>query len=153
MHERTSVQHPAGLAGRFALVVAFLAVAGTALADDTGPRQLSEEQRARLEERLTAVRARLDLSEEQKAALEPVLRESFEKRAEVLRSHGVTAESERPSRRETRGLVRDLKAVREETDAEVERILDERQMEEYRKIQAEAQDEMRERFREQRSGE
>jgi hypothetical protein len=45
-----------------------------------------------------------------------------------------------------------LKSVREATDAEVERILDARQLAEYRKIQDEARDEMRERLRSRSSG-
>ena len=57
---------------------------------------------------------------------------------------------ERPGRREMRALRRDLKAVREKTDAEVARILDERQLQEYRKIREEAQDGMRDRMRSRR---
>lgn len=131
------------------LLGALLSIALPAAAADTG--QLTEEQRARIEARFEEIRERLDLSEEQKALLGPVLRKDFEQRAEVMRKHGVTRESEqRPSRSEMRALRRELKAVREATDAEVERILDPGQMAEYRKIREEAQDEMRARARSRR---
>ena len=46
-----------------------------------------------------------------------------------------------------RAARRDLQAVREETDAQLEGILDDRQLEEYRNIRQEAQEDMRERLR------
>jgi hypothetical protein len=124
-----------------------------AVAADNDERQLSEEQRARLEARIGEIRSRLDLSDQQRAQLEPVLRKDFERRVEVMRQHGVTRESdEQPGMREMRAIRKDLKAVREQTDAEVERILDDRQLEEYRKIRDEARDEMRERVRSRPAG-
>lgn len=129
-----------------AALAALLSIALPAAAAD--PVQLTDEQRARLEARFEEIRERLDLSEAQKTQLEPVLRKDLEERAEVMRKYGVTRESEeRPSRSEMRALRRDLKAMREATDAEVEQILDPGQMAEYRKIREEAQDEMRERAR------
>lgn len=116
--------------------------------DQGGQRQLTDEQRARLEARMEEIRSRLDLDEAQKAQLEPVLRKDLETRAEVLRKHGITRESdERPGRREMRAIRQELKSAREATDAEVARILDPQQLAEYRKIQDEARDEMRERLR------
>lgn len=131
-------------------LAALLSIALPATAAD--PVQLTDEQRARLDARLEEIRERLDLSEEQKTQLEPVLRKDVEERAEVMRKHGVTRDAEeRPGRREMRALRRDLKTVREKTDAEVARILDGRQLQEYRKIRQEAQDEMRERMRSRRA--
>jgi hypothetical protein len=46
-----------------------------------------------------------------------------------------------------RAARRDLKAVREQTDAELERILDDRQFEEYLEMRQEAQEDMHERLR------
>lgn len=130
---------------------AVLSIAHPAAAADPAMRQLTDEQRARIEARFEEIGERLELSDEQKAQLEPVLRKDFEKRAEVMRLHGATRESkERPGRGELRALRRDLEAIREKTDAEVERILDQRQLQEYRKIQQEARGEMRERMRSRR---
>jgi hypothetical protein len=139
-----------GLLGNLAAALAWLVIALPAAAADD--RELSDEQRARLEARIEEVRGRLDLTDEQKAALGPVLRDDFERRIEILRKHGVTREGdERPSRGDARALRRDLKAARERADAELGRILDGRQMEEYRKIQDETRVQMREQARRRRS--
>lgn len=136
------------LATILATTMALLVTVLPAAAADADRRQLSEEQRARLEARIEEVRDRLALTDEQKAALEPVLRKDFERRIAILNEHGVTRESdERPSRREARALRRDLKAAKEEAEKEITRILDDRQMEEYRRIQDEAREAMRERIR------
>lgn len=82
-------------------------------------------------------------------ALEPVLRRSFEHRAEVLQRYGVGRDrSERPSLRQARALRNDLEELRKQTEAEVETILDSRQMAEYRKIQEEMREAIRQRIRE-----
>lgn len=139
------------LAAAVATTVAMTLVttmAPPAAAADADNRQLSEEQRARLDARIEEVRERLDLTDEQKAALDPVLRKDFERRIAILNEHGVTREGgEQPSRREARALRRDLKAAKKEAEKEIAGILDDRQMEEYRKIQDEAREEMRERIR------
>jgi hypothetical protein len=153
MHRDPGCRSLAMMQAAFTFLV-LLFVAYPAAADDQdGQRQLTDEQRARLEARMEEIRSRLDLSDVQKAQLEPVLRKDLETRAEVLRRHGMTREGgERPGRREMRAIRQELKTVREATDAEVERILDARQLAEYRKIQDEARDEMRERLRSRSSG-
>ena len=124
-----------------------LVAAGAAAAEPTG-QVLREEQQARLEARIEEALERLALSDEQRVQFEALLRRDFERRVEVLQRHGMTREAEeRPDRRVMRAVRSDLQAVREQTDAELERILDDRQLEEYRRIRQEAQEDMRERLR------
>ena len=121
-------------------------------AGEIGQRQLSEEQRVRMETRMEEIRKRLALSDEQKAQLEPVIRRSFEQRAAVLEQHGVKKErDERLRVREARALKRDLVKIKKQTDDEAARILDSRQMDEYRKIQRETREALRDEVRKRQS--
>lgn len=121
-------------------------------AGETGQRQLSEEQRVRMEARMDEIRKRLALSDGQKAQIEPVIRRSFEQRAAVLEQHDVKKErDERLRFREARALKRDLVKVRKQTDDEAARILDSRQMDEYRKIQRETREALRDEVRKRQS--
>ena len=148
---RTGNDRPFNLMPRVlaAIGILFIAVpAPAADAADASESQLSSEQQARLDARLDEIRTRLDLSDDQRERLEPLLRKDLERRVEVLRKHGMTREPDaRPSARQMRAARRDLKLAREQTEAEMKQILDERQFDEYRKIQQEARDEMRERVR------
>jgi hypothetical protein len=129
------------------LVAALMSTASTQARD----QQLSEEQRAQIEQRLGEIRARLELTPEQADLLQPILKESFEKRLALLDEHGVSREGgQRPNRRQLRALRDDLKKLRAETDARVDAVLDDRQMAEFEKIQEEMRDQMRERVRENR---
>jgi hypothetical protein len=129
-------------------LLAMPALAAPAGAAEPAERPLSEEQQARVEARIEEVRQRLELSDEQRAGVESLLRRDFERRVEVLQRHGITREAdERPSGQVMRAARRDLKAVREQTDAELERILDDRQFEEYLEMRQEAQEDMHERLR------
>lgn len=140
-----------GILGNVAAAAVMVLIGLPAAAAEAGKRELSEEQRARFEARIEEARSRLELTEAQKTQLEPVLRKDFERRIEILRKHGVTRETEaRPTRSEARALRADLKALRDETEAEVDGILDDRQMDEYRKIQDEARQAMREQMRSRR---
>jgi hypothetical protein len=121
-------------------------------AGEIGQRQLSEEQRVRMETRMEEIRKRLALSDEQKAQFEPVIRRSFEQRAAVLEQHGVKKErDERLRVREARALKRDLVKIKKQTDDEAARILDSRQMDEYRKIQRETREALRDEVRKRQS--
>lgn len=135
-----------------ALALAAIAAAGAITSAEAQERKLTEEQRAQIERHVEEIRARLNLSEEQRVRLEPVLRRSFEQRAEVLQRYGVSRDrTERLGFRKARALKSDLDAVRQSSEAEIAAILDERQMIEYRKIQEEMREELRARVRERRS--
>lgn len=147
MHPRASTRRVL-LVRTMLVILATPFVAASAGAAEPAEPSLSEEQQARVETRIEEVRRRLELSDEQRAEVESLLRRDFERRVEVLQRHGMTRESDqRPSRQAMRAARRDLQAVREETDAQLERILDDRQLEEYRNIRQEAQEDMRERLR------
>ena len=134
------------------LAAALIAAAAAVPSAEAQERRLTDDQRAQLEQYLEQVRARLNLSEEQRAQIEPALRRSFEERAEILQRYGVGRdESQRPGFREARAMKSDLEEARKNNDAEVEKILDDRQMAEYRKIQEEMREQIRQRMRERRS--
>lgn len=114
-------------------------------------RQLTEEQKDQIAQRLEETRQRLNLTEEQRAALEPVLRASFEKRAAILNKYGVSRDGgNRLKYREARAMQGELETVRNQTEKEVAKILDSRQMAEFLKIQEENRQAMRERIRSRR---
>lgn len=137
---------------RAGLGAALIVSAAVLPSADAQERQLTEEQRARLEQYLEQVRARLNLTEAQRAQLEPVLRRSFEERAEIMQRYGVGGDnSQRPGLRQARAMKSELEEARKKSDPEIEKILDDRQMAEYRKIQEEMRDQIRQRMRERRS--
>jgi hypothetical protein len=99
------------------------------------------------EKRMLETATRLDLSDAQRAELEPLLLDQFEETRRLLERHGLDEPSaNRPNRRQMLALARDLKPLRERTDREVAAILSEEQMTEFRKIQEERRDQMRARF-------
>ncbi|MBB5517375.1 hypothetical protein [Amphiplicatus metriothermophilus] len=130
----------------FALL--FLALP-TALAIHADPAaaQAKQVDPARVEAlaaRLDEIRARLALTEEQQAAVEPILRESLARRAalaERARAEG------RPSRRELRRLREEADQIRKETRTRIAPILTPVQLAEYDRIQDELRQEARERLR------
>lgn len=94
--------------------------------------------------RLDEFRARLALTEEQKAAVEPILRESFERRAALAEK---MRGGSKPSRREMRRMRDDAERIRNETRAALAPILSPAQLAEYDRIQEEVREEARQKFR------
>ncbi|WP_129648135.1 hypothetical protein [Peristeroidobacter agariperforans] len=135
-----------------AMVAAFAAiVAAGAVGAQQRERALSEEQRAQMEARLEEVRTRLDLSAEQQAQLQPILRASFEKRLALLDAYGLNRDGgQRPSFQQMRALRGEMTELREATERQVAAVLDERQMAEFRKIQDEMREQLQARFKERR---
>ena len=102
--------------------------------------------------RLEQVAARLALSDEQKEALTPVLENTMSAQHDILASYGIDIENgERPAQglgiRNARAMKRELDAVRADTLETVSGILSAEQFEEFKRIQAERQTEMRERIK------
>lgn len=138
---------------RKGIFVAMIAVAAIVAAGPAGAqaqqRQLTEEQRAQIEARLAEVRKRLDLSAEQEAKLEPILRASFAERLALLDSYGLSRDgAERPSLRQMQALGGEMADIRKATEKQVAAVLDPRQMAEFRKIQDEMREQIRARIRE-----
>lgn len=113
----------------------------------------AEEARSMIEGRLTLVRERLALTDEQVERIEPVLRKSLEAQGELLAQRGFAHDGqrrhggERPKLREMRRLGREMDAIRESALEELGEVLDEKQLEEYAEIQEERKAELRRRMR------
>ncbi len=111
-------------------------------------RQLDEEQRAQIAQRIEEVRGRLNLSEDQKAAIEPLLTANLEERRTVMEKYGLDEDGAAGlSRRERSALAKELRALREKTNEQMAEILTEEQMREWTAIQEENRKRMRERMR------
>jgi len=96
------------------------------------------------QEQMLETATRLDLSEAQRAELEPLLLDHFEETERLLEKHGFDHRSGKPpGRRQLLALSRDLRPLREQTDREVEAILSKEQMSEYHDIQEERRAQMR----------
>lgn len=132
-----------------AAVVACMVMAPTAGAQ-APKRQLTDEQRAQIEQRMDEIRTRLELTPDQEARLQPILRASFEKRMELLKESGLTENGQRPDRQQMRALRDEMTRLRKDTEAQVDTVLDERQMAEFREIQDEMREQLRERAQERR---
>ncbi|MCG8672825.1 MAG: hypothetical protein MI867_25735 [Pseudomonadales bacterium] len=138
--------HPYGPLLLILVLVIFGPIATITIAE-AADRNLSDEQIEQIEARLEETRTRLNLTPEQQEALEPILRESLEKRLTVLQSHGFS-QGNRPSLnfREKIALGKEMKAIRDETATKVSGILNEEQMAEFEKIQEERREQFRERL-------
>lgn len=143
-------------APRWHLLPILALVLGTsAWADETTDEARAEEARAAIEERLAQVRERLALTDEQVEKIEPILKKSLEEQGELLEERGFSRDGQRgrgdrTNLREMRRLGREMDAIRESTLKELGEILDEKQLEEYAKIQEERKAETRQRLRERR---
>ena len=110
----------------------------------TAVSQQDQVELADFQKQMQETAARLDLSEAQRAELEPILRASFQETERLLEQHGIDHRSGNPpDRRQLLALSRDLRPLREQTDREVEAILSKEQMSEYHDIQEERRAQMR----------
>ena len=103
---------------------------------------------AEFQDQMHQMAERLDLTESQRAELEPILQAQFEQTRALLERHGLDRRpASPPGRRQLLALSRDLRPLRERTDRQVEAILSDEQMTEYRDIQRERRDRMRAEFK------
>ena len=120
----------------------------------------SSDRAAQVEQRMEEVRERLDLSDEQLQQMMPVIEESISKRRAILSSYGIDPEKRTDIKgqlglRKALAMKKELDAVRADTLQGLNGILTKEQFEEFKRMQAERQAEMRERIRgasSQRSG-
>lgn len=130
---------------KFSLVAFLLVLAAAARAEE--PR-FSEEQIDQLLARVEATQERLQLTEAQKAEVAPILEKSREKRLSILEGYGFGGGSKPElSFREKRALAKEMKAVRGDTEKQLATVLSAEQMAEYKKIQDENRDRLRERMK------
>lgn len=132
-------------------LVALLAAVPALSAPSAQQRHLTEAQIAEIEQRFEEIRERLNLTDEQRTAMEPILRRSFAERIGILEKYGVSRNGgERPGFRQLRAMRKELEAAREQTERELSAVLDRGQMAEYRAIQDENRQAVRDRIRERR---
>jgi hypothetical protein len=116
------------------------------------PIWADSDQEALVEERLAEAKARLDLSDEQLEQVKPVLEAAAEAQRSVLSRYGIDLEAEggpesKLGMREARKLKKDIAKVREKTLEELDEILTDEQLDEFKKLQEERRQEMRKRIR------
>ena len=147
---------------RHALAASVLAAVLFAASPPAGAAQeRGGEQLAQLQERLDEARARLKLTDEQTVQVRPILRAGMEKQVAVLEKHGIDPQGEGTARRgraperrlrELRALGDDLEAVRKETRKQLKDVLSKEQFKEFKKLQEENREAMRQLIRERNEG-
>ncbi|MEO0422261.1 MAG: hypothetical protein AAF184_08005 [Pseudomonadota bacterium] len=111
--------------------------------------QPNQAQQEELQQRLADVAERLELTEEQKVQIEPIITESFAQQQQLLRKYGIdpSGQGGRPSPRTARQLRGDMQDLRENTRQQLDGILSETQMEEFARLQDEMRTQMRNKIR------
>ena len=127
-----------------ATLIVLFAIGTQAKADDDRAAMAQEQMQQTFEG--------LELTDEQIEQVKPVLEASVASMQEILLSYGLDPESrqgsaEKPGFRKMRAMRKEMHAVRENTLAELELVLSDEQLEEFKRIQGERQAEMRERMR------
>jgi len=120
-----------------------------------GANSVWSEQGAKAAEKLEETKVRLNLTDDQFVSIEPILIEDLTQKNQVLLEHGINLESgERPTGgmniRKARALANDMGSVREKTIEKLSVYLSDEQIQEYKKIQEENKEKMRERIKESR---
>lgn len=102
-------------------------------------------------ERLEAWIEQLGLTDEQRAAVEPIVRRRAAQSRAVLQAEGIErGKGPRASARQLRKAKRDLENIRKRTDAELAEILTDEQMDELKDARKAARKELRDRLKERR---
>lgn len=100
-----------------------------------------------LEQLVEEFRTRLDLTDEQLEAMRAISMEHLQEMGSALREAGVELGGDNDlSRRDRRRLLRRLRGINNDTDDRVEDVLSDEQMDEYKKIQDERRERMRQRI-------
>jgi len=120
-----------------------------------GANSVWSEQGAKAAEKLEETKVRLNLTDDQFVSIEPILIEDLAQKNQVLLEHGINLESgKRPTGgmnfRKARALANDMDSVREKTVEKLSVYLSDEQIQEYKKIQKENKEKMRERIKESR---
>lgn len=123
-----------------------------AVAQQPGPSP--EQREERMQAHVDSIAAHLDLSNDQKAAVKPILLESMKKRIKRLLQFRDQTEDKRrrAKRRAARSLRDDLEAIDETTDDQLEEHLSNEQMKTYLEYREKQREEMREALRNRRGG-
>ena len=92
----------------------------------------------------------LNLSEDQKQQVQPILNASAAERRAVMEKYGVGPGKERPDRKTLQAMRPEMKAIRKDTDEQLSAVLSAEQMEQVQTMREEARARMREHAKEQR---
>ena len=125
-------------------LIILLVTSTMVVADDHRPAMAQERMQQTIE--------RLELTDEQIEQATPVFEKAAAARQAILSNYGIDPESnpgssEKPGLREMRAMRKEMNDLRNETVSELEQILSDEQLEEFKRIQQERQAEMRERMR------
>ena len=107
---------------------------------------MNEQVRAQIE----AAKTRLALTDAQRAKVEPIIRTGIERRMAIFKKYGLVDDSGRrtasnPPPQQLQGIRGELESAQADIVKQLNPILTPKQMEEYRKIQTEVRDGLRER--------
>ena len=126
----------------------------TSLAQQADPDRTAEIE-AKAQEKLEQVIEELNLTDDQRAEMRPILEASFERQAAVLEEYdiefGDQSREDRLSRRERRALRNDLENEREKTLEALADVLDEDQLKAYQEMADERKEEVRSRLQDRRN--
>jgi hypothetical protein len=127
-----------------AALIAMLAVGSLAIAGEDRAAQAQEQMKKTIE--------RLDLTDEQIDRVKPILEDARASRQAIMGKYGVDPEGDAGSgkkldMRQARAMRNELNAVQDGTNAELKKILSAEQFEEFKVIQQEVRDQVRERVR------
>ena len=134
------------------IVMAGVVWSGVPFADVAATAAQAGERADPLRQRLEEARTRLNLTDQQVDQVRPILRAGFDAMLEVLEEHGIdigdrSGSGRRLRFRQLRRLQRDLDAVDEQTIEDLGAVLNDEQIENYKEIQEENREAMRERLR------
>jgi hypothetical protein len=137
---------------RISLILALFGLTLSLPAAAQQPNASPEQRQERIQAQFDSLATHLTLSDEQTAAVKPILRESLEKRMARLEQFRDNNEnkSRRAKRRAARSLRKDLKAIDENTEKRLEKRLTDEQMTAYLEYREEQREEMRDPLRSRR---
>jgi len=99
----------------------------------------------------SAIKNRLNLTDEQSEKFEPIILYQWEKRLAVMKKHGINRDSSLSERkiglRQLRKIKKDMDKINREIKQQLTKILSKEQMDEYNKIIEENRVEMKSRLR------
>jgi hypothetical protein len=116
------------------------------------PVWADSDREALFEERMAEAKARLHLSDEQLERVKPIMQATADARRSVLSRYGIDIEAgggpeNKLGMREARKLRSDLAKIRAETVDQLDDILTDEQLDEFRKMQEETRQEIKKRIR------
>lgn len=132
----------------FLLTLLSLLLAAPVFAQPTEP---SDDAREHLRAQVDATLDRIDVTDEQRTAVAPILEASMLDRLAVMQEYGIDPQNPsangRPGIRTMRKMRGDIEEIQERTESQLEAHLTEDQLDTWKEIEEERQAEMRARFR------